>query len=119
MKYVGIYFIVLFIIFLIMYIINFVLRKKMKKLGDSAGFKYIEKRFNLDMDEQRARTLARILTLNDSVIMSIPIYTVICVYDPNSPLKMVLFLFGSFVLFTLLILISYKTIGKTLKKKGW
>ena len=102
-----------------MYLINFILKKKMKKLGDSAGFRYIEKQFDLDMNEERARKLARILVLNDSVILSIPLFVVLFVFDPNSPLKMILFLLGSFVVFTILIIISYRTIGKTLKKKGW
>ena len=119
MKYVGYYFILLFIIFIIMYIINIVIKGKMKRLGDSAGFKYVEKHFDLDMNETRARKLAKILTLNDSIIISIPIYIDIFLFTMDSPLKMILFFILSFVLFVVFILISYKTIGKVLKKKGW
>ena len=119
MKYVGYYFILLFIIFLIMYIINIVIKGKMKKLGDSAGFKYIERQFDLDMNEKRAKTLARILTLNDSIIISIPIYIDIFLFNMDSPIKMIAFFFLSFTLFVVFILLSYKTIGKVLKKKGW
>ncbi len=119
MKYIGYYFILLFVIFVIMYIYNIVIKGKRKKLGDSAGFKYVEKHFDLDMNEKRARTLARILTLNDSIILSIPIYVDIFLFNMDSPLKMVLFFILSFIVFVLLILVSYKTIGKILKKKGW
>ena len=119
MEYVGYYFIVLFIIFVTMYICSYILRKKKNKLGGSAGFRFIEKRYNLNMDEQRANTLAKILVFNDSFLLSVPIYICIFIMDMSSIYKMIL-LFGiTFIFCVVFVILSYTTIGKILKKKGW
>ena len=113
MQYVGYYFIVLFVIFVAMYIGSFILRKKKNKLGGSAGFKYIEKKYDLNMDKKRANTLARILVFNDSVLLSVPIYDVSKVYR-------LFILCGLTAIFCIVfVLLSYNMIGKILKKKGW
>ena len=119
MRYVGYYFIVLFIIFLIMYIGSYILRKKKNKLGGSAGFRFIEKRYNLNMDEKRANALAKILVFNDSFLLSVPIYMCLFVLDMSSVARMIILFAITFVFCVVFVLLSYNMIGKILKKKGW
>lgn len=119
MQYVGYYFIVLFVIFVAMYIGSFILRKKKNKLGGSAGFKYIEKKYDLNMDKKRANTLARILVFNDSVLLSVPIYICLFFLDVSKVYR-VFILCGLTAIFCIVfVLLSYNMIGKILKKKGW
>ena len=119
MEYILYYFVLLFIIFILMYLYSYVYKKKRNKLGSSAGFKYIEKVYKLNLNESKKRALARILALNDSVILSIPIYIILFFFGIDSYLKLILVLLVSFIIFTILIIVSYKLIGSTLKKKGW
>ena len=67
MQYVGYYFIELFVIFVAMYIGSFILRKKHNKLGGSAGFKYIEKKYDLNMDKLSPKFVANIFGLGNGL----------------------------------------------------
>ena len=119
MEYVLYYFVLLFIVFLCMYLYSYVYKGKRNKLGSSAGFKYLEKVYNLNMDKTKAKKLARILVLVDSVILSIPLYIDLFFLRIDNIMKLVIVMIVSSFVFTILILVSYKTIGKILKKKGW
>lgn len=119
MQYVGYYFIELFIIFIFMYIFNYILKKKKNKLGSSAGFRYIEKKYNLNMDKKRADTLAKIIVLTDSILLSVPIYMCLFVLNMNSLLKMIGLFALTFIFCIIFVIFSYNMIGKILKKKGW
>lgn len=119
MKYVLYYFIVLFIIFVCMYLYSYVYKKKKNKLGSSAGFKYIEKVYKLNMNESKAKSLAKILALMDSVILSIPVYIDLFFLRIDNYWILIMVLVASFIIFTILILVAYISLGSILKKKGW
>lgn len=119
MKYVGYYFVLLFIIYLVMYIGSYIPRGKKNKLGSSAGFRYIEKKYDLNMDKKRAITLSRLLVFDDAFLLSVPLYICLFFLDTSSIPKMVGFVALTSLFCIVFVLLSYNMIGKILKKKGW
>ena len=114
MKYLLWYIILFLIIFVVLYIFDFVIKDKKDNLGLSKGFRYITKKYNLNMDKSRVRILAKIIVLANAFILSIPMY-VVFVFDLNY----FAILGISFIIFIILFITIYNLIGCILKKKGW
>lgn len=114
MEYILWYIIIFMIIFLVLYIWDFYMPSRKDTLGDSKVFKFITKKYNLNMDKKRVRTLAKIIVTANSFILSIPMTLVLFI-----KLNYFESLGISLVIFIALILIIYNLIGYCLKKKGW
>lgn len=114
MEYLLWYIIIFLIIFIIYYLFDFRVKEKKDNLGLSKSFYFITKKYALNMDKKRVRTLSKILVLANSFIISIPIFLVIF-----NEINYFVILIISFFIFIVLILIVYNLIGYILKKKGW
>ena len=114
MKYIVIYISTFALIFLFLYIFQFIRNDKKNKLGEDKAFYFITQRYHLKMNKKRVRTLSKIIVINNSFIISIPVYLCLILN-----IKYVYLLLISLGIFIVLILVSYNLIGKLLKKKGW
>lgn len=114
MEYILWYIIIFMIIFLVLFIWDFYIPSRKDTLGASKVHKFITRKYNLSMDKKRVRTLAKIIVLSNSFIISIPM-TLILFINFNYFASLGI----SFIIFIILILIIYNLIGYCLKKKGW
>lgn len=103
-----------FVILIVNYIFNYIIKGKNKKLGTQPSYTYIVKKYKLNMDKQKTKTLSKLIVFINSLIIAIPI-TVFMFVKMHIALVCVI----SFVLFILLMFSLYNIIGIVLKKKGW
>lgn len=108
------YFMVLVVLILVLYIFEFLIKDKRSQLGTTKSFQFIVRKYNLDMNRMRVRTLAKIIIVVNSFILSVPIFLLL-VMDINYYLLM----FISLIVFVVLLLSLYNLLGYILGKKGW
>lgn len=106
MKYLIIYLLELLVLFII-----FLINKKRKVLGLNKALQYIDKKYDINMNENRVNKLSFILVLVNSVIIGIPS----CIALTN--INYWLLLAISLIWFIISILVFYNLIGIILKKK--
>lgn len=111
MKYIIIFFIIFIIVYLVMYLYN---RLSKHDYSDNQALIYVVKKNKLKMNLERNRLLTKVLMIDNSVIVSIPIEFVLF-----SKLKFGYILLISLGTFVTLMLLTYSLIGKYFKKVGW
>lgn len=108
-------FIMVFIVLiLVLYVFEFLVKDKKNKLGTTKSFQFIVRKYNLDMNKMRVRTLSKLVIIVNSFILSVPI-TLMLAIDINYYLMLVI----SLVVFIILLLSLYNLLGYMLIKKGW
>ncbi len=108
------YFMVLTVLILVLYIFEFLVKDKKNKLGTTKSFQYIVRKYKLNMNRIRVRTLARLIILTNSFILSVPIFLML-ILDINYYLLMLI----SLIIFLILLWSLYNLLGYILIKKGW
>ncbi len=106
--------IIAFIVFIINYLINYVHMKKNDALISNKALLFIQKKYKLKLDDKKINLLSKIIIVVNTLIISIAIELILR-WNTNYFILAAI----SFVLFIVLILISYNLIGYILKKKGW
>lgn len=106
--------IVFLIIFIINYLLNYLFMKKNDNLIANKAFNYIVLKYKLKLDNKKINILSKVIIIINTIIISIPI-EIILRWNFNYYLVISV----SFILFIVLILISYNLLGYILKKKGW
>ena len=106
-------YILMFLIVYSFYYFNIIKKEKgLKKYEKSTEVKYLIGVYKLEKEKLDYKKLAKILGLNNSLIITLTVYLVVSI---ESDLEK--FILGAFVLM-LLQLLSYHIIGMTLKKRG-
>lgn len=106
--------IIAFIVFIINYLINYVHMKKNDALISNKALLFIQKKYKLKLDDKKINLLSKIIIVVNTLIISIAIELILR-WNTNYFILAAI----SFVLFIVLILVSYNLIGYILKKKGW
>lgn len=102
------------VLYLFMFIFMYIVPLKKKILESNKGLQFITLKYKLNLTKKRTEKLTKLLVLVNTIILSIPAYLVFVLN-----IKKIYIVIASFVLFIVLILVSYNLIGKILKKKGW
>lgn len=108
------YFMVLVVLILVLYIFEFLVKDKKNNLGTTKSFQFIVRKYNLDMNKMRVRTLSKMIILTNSFILSVPIFLML-ILDINYYLMLLI----SLIVFIVLLLSLYNLLGYILIKKGW
>lgn len=108
------YFMVLVVLILILYIFEFLIKDKKNGLGTTKSFQFIVRKYNLDMNRMRVRTLSKLIIVVNSFILSVPIFLML-VLEVNYYLMMLILL----IVFVVLLISLYNLLGYILVKKGW
>lgn len=106
--------IIAFIVFIINYLINYVHMKKNDALISNKALLFIQKKYKLKLDDKKINLLSKIIIVVNTLIISVAIELILR-WNTNYFILVA----TSFVLFIILILVSYNLIGYILKKKGW
>ena len=83
------YFMVLVVLILILYIFEFLIKDKKNGLGTTKSFQFIVRKYNLDMNRMRVRTLSKLIIVVNSFILSVPIFLML-VLEVNYYLMMLI-----------------------------
>ena len=75
---------------------------------------FIQKKYKLKLDDKKIDALSKIIIIDNTLIISIAIELIL-----RWNINYFVLAGVSFVLFIVLIIISYNLIGYILKKKGW
>ncbi|MDE6142178.1 MAG: hypothetical protein K2G03_06200 [Bacilli bacterium] len=108
------YFMVLVVLILVLYIFEFLIKDKNSRLGTTKSFQFIVRKYNLNMNRMRVRTLSKIIIVVNSFILSVPIFLML-ILDINYYMMLLI----SLVVFVILLLSLYNLLGYILGKKGW
>lgn len=106
--------IIAFIVFIINYLINYVHMKKNDALISNKALLFIQKKYKLKLDDKKINLLSKTIIVVNTLIISVAIELILR-WNTNYFIVAA----TSFVLFIVLILVSYNLIGYILKKKGW
>lgn len=106
--------VIAFIVFIINYLINYVYIKKNDALISNKALLFIQKKYKLKLDDKKIDALSKIIIIDNTLIISIAIELIL-----RWNINYFVLAGVSFVLFIVLIIISYNLIGYILKKKGW
>lgn len=114
MKYIIVFLFIFIIVSLCFYLFGYVLPKKRHTLGKNKAFRYIVKKNDFNMNEERTKTLSKMIAIANSLILSSTL-TIMASIVTSIIVKMII----SFVIFIIEFLLVYNLIGYILKKKGW